>query len=279
MRLIFGLVLILGVGIAGLAAYMVQGQFTQLQLENRRLKTAQAPAIPTVEVLVAKDKLRFGQTLKPENVVKVAWPKNAVPEGAFTDTKVLFTEDGKLRSVVRALEPNEPLMAVKLTAPGEDAGITTRLSQGMRAFTVKVDASTGVSGFLRPGDRVDVYWSGSTRATGNITKLIETGMTLVAVDQNADPDRTTAVQIARNVTVEATPQQVAKLTQAQATGRLTLSLVGAEDQGTAQATEVDQQSLLGIEAAEVIELKPDPVCTVRTRRGSEVIETPIPCTN
>lgn len=279
MRIIFGLVLILGVGIAGMAAYMVQGQFAQLQLENRRLKNALAPAIPTVEVLVAKDELRFGQTLKPENVVKVAWPKNSVPQGAFTDPKVLFPEDGKLRSVVRALEPHEPLMAIKLTAPGEDAGITTRLTQGMRAFTVKVDASTGVSGFLRPGDRVDVYWSGSTHATGNITKLIETGMTLVAVDQNADPDRTTAVQIARNVTVEATPQQVAKLTQAQATGRLTLSLVGAEDQGTAQATEVDQQSLLGIQAAEVIEAKPDPVCTVRTRRGSEVIETPIPCTN
>ncbi|MBC7154927.1 MAG: Flp pilus assembly protein CpaB [Rhodobacteraceae bacterium] len=279
MRIIFGLVLILGLGIAGMAAYMVQGQFTQLQTENRRLRNAQAPAIPTVEVLVVKDKLRFGQILKRENVAKVAWPKNAVPEGAFTDPKVLFPEDGKLRSVLRALEPYEPLMQVKLTAPGEDAGITTRLTNGMRAFTIKVDASTGVSGFLRPGDRVDVYWSGATRATGNVTKLIDTGMTLVAVDQNADPDRTTQVQIARNVTVEATPQQVAKLTQAQATGRLTLSLVGAEDQGTAEAVDVDQQSLLGIQAAEVIEAQPEPVCTVRTRRGSEVVVTQIPCTN
>ena len=279
MRIIFGLVLVLGIGIAGMAAYMVQGQFTALQQENLRLKSAQAPAVPTTEVFVAKSPMRFGQVLKPENVAKVTWPEKAVPKGAFTDLAALFPEGGEPRTVLRALEPYEPLMAVKLTKPGEEAGITSQLKSGMRAFTVKVDATTGVSGFLRPGDRVDVYWSGSTRATGNVTKLIETALPLVAVDQNSDQDRATEVQIARTVTVEVTPQQVANLTQAQATGRLTLSLVGADDQIVAEAVNVDQQKLLGIKAEEVIEAKPEEVCTIRTRRGADVIETRIPCTN
>lgn len=279
MRIIFGLVLVLGIGIAGMAAYMVQGQFTALQRENLRLRSAQAPAVPTTEVYVAKTAMRFGQELKPENVAKVIWPEKAVPEGAFTDVAALFPENRQPRTVLRALEPYEPLMAVKLTEPGEEAGITSQIEPGMRAFTIKVDATTGVSGFLRPGDRVDVYWSGSTRATGNVTKLIETALNLVAVDQNSDPDRATQVQIARTVTVEVSPQQVANLTQAQATGRLTLSLVGADDQTVAQAADVDQQKLLGIKAEEVIEIKPEEVCTVRTRRGADVIETPIPCTN
>jgi pilus assembly protein CpaB len=279
MRIIFGLVLVLGIGIAGMAAYMVQGQFTALQQENLRLKSAQGPAVPTTEVFVAKTAMRFGQVLKPEHVAKVVWPAKAVPEGAFTDLAALFPENGQQRKVLRALEPREPLMAVKLTKPGEEAGITSQLQPGMRAFTVKVDVTTGVSGFLRPGDRVDVYWSGSTRATGNVTKLIETALPLVAVDQNSDPDRGTEVQVARTVTVEVTPQQVANLTQAQATGRLTLSLVGADDQVVAKAFDVDQQKLLGIVAEEVIEEKAPEVCTVRTRRGADVIETPIPCTN
>lgn len=279
MRIIFGLVLVLGIGIAGMAAYMVQGQFTRLQQENLRLKSAQAPAVPTTEVFVAKTDVRFGQVLKPEHVAKVTWPKSAVPKGAFTDMADLFPESGKSRSVLRALEPYEPLMASKLTKPGEEAGITSRLDAGMRAFTIKVDATTGVSGFLRPGDRVDVYWSGSTRATGNVTKLIETGLNLVAVDQNADPDQSIEVRVARTVTVEVSPQQVANLTQAQATGRLTLSLVGADDQIVAEAIEVDQQRLLGIKAEEVIQEKAPEVCTIRTRRGADVIETPIPCTN
>ena len=45
--------------------------------------------------------------------------------------------------------------------PGQDAGVSSRLSKGMRAFAIRVDVATGVSGFLRPGDRVDVYWSGT----------------------------------------------------------------------------------------------------------------------
>lgn len=279
MRIIFGLVLALGVGLAGFAAYMAQNYISEQQAALERAR-AQAPvALATTEVYVAAAPLRFGQVLRPDNVRKIAWPEGALPEGAFTDTATLFPEGGEVRTVLRTLEPGEPLMAVKLTEPGEDAGITSRLKSGLRAFTIKVDATSGVSGFLRPGDRVDVYWSGSTRATGNVTKLIETGLTLVAVDQSADMDRTTAVQVARTVTVEATPQQVASLTQAQSTGRLTLSLVGADDTTVAQASDVDLQTLLGIEAAEVVEVEREPVCTVRTRRGAEVVQIPIPCTN
>ncbi|MEM7521282.1 MAG: Flp pilus assembly protein CpaB, partial [Pseudomonadota bacterium] len=64
------------------------------------------------------------------------------------------------------------------------------------------------------------------------------------------------------------------------TGALTLSLVGAEDDTIASAIEVDQRSLLGIAREEVkAEVEKERVCTIRTRRGAEVVEIPIPCTN
>jgi len=74
---------------------------------------------------------------------------------------------------------------------------------------------------------------------------------------------------------------VADLAQAKLTVRLTLSLVGAEDDTVAGAIEVDQNQLLGIQEAQVqIEQKAEKqVCTIRTRRGAEVVEIPIPCTN
>jgi pilus assembly protein CpaB len=142
--------------------------------------------------------------------------------------------------------------------------------------------TSGVSGFLRPGDRVDVYWTGaggeSTALGREITKLIETNVKIIAVDQIADTDRTAPV-IARTVTVEATPQEVAALAQAQSSGRLSLSLVGAEDDSIADVVQVDQRSLLGIveEAPEVVEK--EEVCTTKVRRGAEVVEQVIPCTN
>ena len=58
----------------------------------------------------------------------------------------------------------------------------------MRAFTIRVDATSGVSGFLRPSDRVDVYWSGRSEI-GEVTQLIEAGVRIIAIDQSADEDR------------------------------------------------------------------------------------------
>lgn len=175
-------------------------------------------------------------------------------------------------------------MAVKVTEPGEDAGLTSRLQRGMRAYAIKVDVTSGVSGFLRPGDRVDVYWTGRVSGNldsdrGDITKLIETGVHLIAVDQTANGGLDEA-KIARTVTVAVTPGQVAALAQAQTTGILSLSLVGADDDTVAEAVQVDQRMLLGIEReAAAIQAEVEKVCTIRTRRGAEVVELPIPCTN
>ena len=109
----------------------------------------------------------------------------------------------------------------------------------------------------------------------------ETGVKLIAVDQSAYGDKT-ATTIARTVTVSAKPQQVAALAQAQSTGRLSLALVGSGDTSEVGPVEVDQMSLLGLEAPEeekIVEVEKEEVCTIRTRKGGEMIEIPIPCTN
>jgi pilus assembly protein CpaB len=74
---------------------------------------------------------------------------------------VFFEGETRPRAVLRSLEINEPILLKKVTEPGVDAGITANLTPGMRALAINVDVSTGVSGFLRPNDRVDVYWSGN----------------------------------------------------------------------------------------------------------------------
>jgi pilus assembly protein CpaB len=104
----------------------------------------------------------------------------------------------------------------------------------------------------------------------------------VAVDQTASNDSGLSAMVARTVTVEATPEEVARLAQAQATGRLALSLVGMNDTVTASTIEVDTQGLLGIEEQVVQEVAapaPERVCTIRTRKGADTVEVPIPCTN
>ena len=112
-----------------------------------------------------------------------------------------------------------------------------------------------------------------------MTKLISSNIRLIAIDQIADSG-SSSTKIARTVTVTASPEEVARLAQGQSTGRLSLSLVGATDTTMASAIEVDQNSLLGIEAIEQVAVQveeEEKVCTIRTRKGAEVVEIPIPC--
>ena len=280
MRMIFGLVLVLGIALAGFAVYMAQNYISATQSALDQERAARAEIGPLVDVFIVTKPFNYGDVLTEADVRLIPWPQSALPATAFTDKDVLFPAGGKPRVVLRQMEQFEPILAVKVTEPGEDAGITTRLGKGMRAFAISVDVSSGVSGFLRPGDSVDVYWTGSvSNSDGELTRLIETAVKLVAVDQSANNDVSTGTTIARTITVEVTPQQVARLAQAQATGRLALSLVGTGDKVAAEAVEVDSQNLLGIEPAQVTVVEQAKVCTVKTRKGAEVAEMAIPCTN
>lgn len=289
MRLVFGLVLLLGLGLAGFAVYMARTYIQAYQSALEEERGSRAPTFEIAQVYVAARKLEYGERVTPKDVRLIAYPAASLPADVFQTEAELFPQGANvLRTVTRVMEPNEALMAVKLTAPGENAGITTQLARGMRAFTIQVDSISGVSGFLRPGDRVDVYWTGNIGnggmrtegdSIGDVTKLIQPGIRLIAVDQSADSEREGA-SVARTVTVAVPPQQVAALAQAQSTGRLSLSLVGAQDDTVTQAIEVDQRQLLGLAMAPVAApTEKSEICTIRTRRGGEVFETPIPCTN
>ncbi len=284
MRVIFGLVLVLGVGLAGFAVYMARGYIDAQKAQLAAERALRAQIVPTTEVFVVKERLAYGDQLTAENVEAVKWPVKAVPEGAFTSLAELFPEgEPEFRTVLRTMEKGEAVMRVKVSGAGADAGVASRLGKGMRAFTINVDVASGVSGFLRPGDRVDVYWTGRSAAREGerrgreITRLIQSALQIIAVDQTADSDRSTPT-IARTITVKATPTQVAALAQAQATGKLSLSLVGTDDDTVSAAVEIDQNQLLGIrEEAPVPVAKAPRVCTIRTRRGAEIVETPVAC--
>ncbi|MBY5931862.1 Flp pilus assembly protein CpaB [Tateyamaria omphalii] len=285
MRMVFGLVLLAGIALAGGAVYMAKNYIGQYQTALAAERAQRDKIVPTIPVYVAERQLKYGEALTQKDVRTVDWPETALPEGAFTADNPLFP-DGvtEQRVVLRTMEKNEAILAVKVTEPGEEAGLTSRLERGMRAFAIRVDVASGVSGFLRPGDRVDVYWTGRVGkdlggARGEVTKLIQPAIKLIAIDQNAAGDLDGAT-IAQTVTVAVAPDQVAKLAQAQSTGRLSLSLVGAEDDTVAAAIEVDQRALLGIETKEVkVEVQEEKTCSIRTRRGAEVVQIPIPCTN
>ncbi len=276
MRIVFAFMLLVGVGLAGAAAYMVMQRFNQLDAELAQAKRNALPPIDLTQVAVAADDLEYGILLREENIRMVDWPTDAIPEGAFTTIESLLdSPTGQPRTIMRIMSKDEVILPRKVSDFGEGGGIRTELSPGMRAFTIRVDVSTGVSGFLQPGDRVDVYWTGNA-GRETITKLILQNALLIAIDQISDVDSLLPT-IARTVTLEISPQIVGELTQAQQTGRLTLSLRGITDIEETGPIEVDTRDITG--EPEIIEEVEEPKCYNRERKGTELIITEVPCTD
>lgn len=280
MRMMFGLVLIVGLALAGAAVYLARGYF---EGSENALAVAQSQLQeigPLQQVYVVKKAVNYGDPITADDVQPILWQQGALPDGTFTDIKALFPENGpKERYALRQIEKFEPILAAKVTDPGKSAGLMNQLGKGVQAFAIKVDATTGVAGMVHPGDHVDVFWTGNVPNTqGETTRLIESAVKIVAVDQSTDGDRSKN-GIASTVTVAAGRDEVARLVQAQATGRMSLSLVsGAEDAETG-LIEVDSKAMLGIQEQQVVEAPKEQVCTIKTRKGSDIVETPIPCTN
>lgn len=251
MRLIFALVLFIGLGLAGWAVYAVQGQFSQYQARLAIAEKNAQPPVDLVKIIVAAKALGFGETIELEDLREVDWPKNAVSENSFAAFDQLVGAEGmEPRYVLRSMEKDEVILKTRVTAFGQDAGVRSRLSPGMRAFTIRVDAASGVSGFVQPGDFVDIYWTGVS-PTGPITRLLLEGVSVIAIDQSSDDSQNSAV-VAGTVTVEVSPETVARLAQAQSTGRLALSLRGTGDAGTLDAAlEINQDDVTGFQTQEV----------------------------
>jgi pilus assembly protein CpaB len=169
-------------------------------------------------------------------------------------------------------------LSSRVTEPGEFAGLTAKLEPGMRAFAVKVGVASGVSSFVQPDDFIDIYWTGAfSGSDGEVTRLIESSIKIIAVDNSIGEGQSASGTVARTVTVAGTPEQVARLAQAQSTGRLSMSLVGDSNQVITEKVEVDNNSMLGIEEEEVVEVEAKKVCTVKQGLGAAAVEVEIDC--
>ncbi|NBO21436.1 MAG: Flp pilus assembly protein CpaB, partial [Rhodobacteraceae bacterium] len=119
MRAMFGLVLMLGVALAGFAVFMTRGYISQTETALAQERAFRAQIGPMVEVFVINKPLKFGAPITKDDVRTIFWPQNALPEAAFTDAKVLFPPDTTdTRYVLRDMVAFEPLLKDRVTEPG-----------------------------------------------------------------------------------------------------------------------------------------------------------------
>jgi pilus assembly protein CpaB len=198
----------------------------------------------TVPIVVASSALAFGTPITSENVRVVEWPAKAKPEGAFGDFAALAA-DGR-RVVISPFVRDEPIIASKVSAPNQQASLSTVIEQGKRAVTVAVDDVRGVAGFIFPGDFVDVVLTRTNSSAGpqDVAEVILQHVKVLAIDQTAG-DRQERPTVAKAVTVEVDPQQALKILLAANIGKLSLILRQSAEVAMAPETKVTDRDLLG----------------------------------
>ena len=209
----------LGVAVAlGLVAVLIANAFL-----NRSQK--QAYAAGTTKVAVAMVPLAYGSDITADKVRFVDYPNSSIPPGAFTNAAQLMPA-GKKRVALLPIAVNEPILSGKISAVGAGASIAALLPDGMRAATVRVNAVSGVAGFIQPNDSVDVLITrqvpDSNRDT-QVTDVLLQNVRVIAIDQKSK-NTSGAPDLAKTATLEVSPLDAQKLALGESVGTLSLVL-------------------------------------------------------
>lgn len=224
--------------IAGITAMFARSLMSQ----PTTAQASAAPVQPDNLILVAAKPLPRGTILDPESVAWKPWPNDAVNETYIKGGP--GQEKDVLGKVVRvSMLPGQPIPNPALVGPGERGFLAAVLAPGRRAVTVSVSDTSGVAGFVFPGDRVDLVLThqvgdGGDRASLKVSETVLKNVRVLAIDQDTN-DQENKPKVGRTVTLEVTPKLVEKISVMQLIGSVSLSLRSlAEEAPAASPTQV-----------------------------------------
>ena len=207
-------------------------------------QVALAPAtVETSTIVVAYRDLAFGESLQPEMLREIPWPKSSIPDGSYAKIADIM-QDGN-HVVLNSISPNEPVLKWKISGAGARASLSAIVTPGMRAVAIRTNDVVGVGGFVLPGDHVDVLYTrgNSGNDTGPTTDVLIQNVRVLAIDQIADQKKSDPL-VAKVATVEVSALDGQKIALAQTTGSLSLTLRSAGSVDQAPARRVVEQELV-----------------------------------
>ena len=203
-------------------------------LVNSYIKNVQEQATygqEPVEVLAARKDIQAGEELSDDMVERIQIARK------FKDRVESAVQTGDLKGYLgKRLSESVPAgqMLQRLHFRQGDASFAELdLEPGQRAVTLAVDAVTGQSTMLRPGDYVDVYGyfevqEEDRQAPRQLAALLTHKMLVLAIDNITDAGGR-YVRNYRTVTLRVEPSQVAKLILAANRGTLHMISMSEEE--------------------------------------------------
>ena len=176
-----------------------------------------APPLP-VGYFVAAHPLPRGTLVRDEDFTVRSVPSDSVPAGATLDTPDART--GLRGSLVRNfVDTGSPVTSKDILRPRERGFLASVLAPDSRAISINVDAASGVSGLIWPGDYVDVVLTQESTTAGEkknpdhqhgtMSETVAHNVRIVAIDQEivqgGSAGNATAGRVARTVSLQLAP--------------------------------------------------------------------------
>jgi pilus assembly protein CpaB len=247
LRLSIITVLLLAMAALGLIAYNMNLPKPVVQV------TENTPAPLTIGYFVAARPLPRGTLAREEDFAVRSVPSDSVPTGAILDTP--DARIGLRGSLVRKfLDTGSPVTSQDVLRPRDRGFLASVLAPDSRAISIKVDAESGVSGLVWPGDYVDVvltqvnepekkeigntadntHGAANAPASRALSETILHNVPIIAIDQEivqgGPANNATAGKLVQTVSLQLAPEQVKKITVAGELGKLSLAVRAAVDQ-------------------------------------------------
>lgn len=244
--------------------------------------TVQTVNVPTVAVMVALKDIDYGTKITPDLVKIVQWPASSLPKGAISQASDMFEGPNAPRIALRSMAANEIFLQGKVSGFGERPIMSRKVSEGMRAFSVRINDVSGVAGFILPGDRVDVMLTRRARNSDTnelATEYLLQNVVVLGVNQDFSDNREEP-QVAKSATLEVSPEDAQKLALATQVGTISLSLrnyATTEDEQTKRiaAGDLGEKIAAPAPAPKKVAPKPAPAPVdtsvyVKVRKGTDV---------
>lgn len=239
------------------------------------------PQVATTKVvLVAAQTIDGGSLLTSETIAPMEIPSDQVLKEYNLDTPdVRRSLMGAM--VKRKLSMGEAIRNDDLMRPSDHGFMAAVLSPGTRGVTISVDAASGSSGLIWPGDRVDLILTQTSNNTAApigrrvSAQTVLANVRVVAVDAQLIASQAKGGTQDRSVTLEVDEEQAQRVAVAMRLGRLSVSVRAASaTAGTVTKTGSKRDATFASDVLPELDEKPEaPVNTKAV--APPVVETPM----
>ncbi len=179
---------------------------------------AAVPETPMVDIVVASADVNFLAKIKDDKFKLEKWPLDRLPQGAVKSMKEV---EGKFTN--QRMYAGEPLLEGKVMNSSDSVAL--KIPEGYKVF----DLPIGSSGYIKPGDRVDVFGyfeKSSTISTTRSIRVMENVTVLMVDGVSVRDSEDSSKGSAKTVQLLIKASQYEALTTAANLGKMRLALRG-----------------------------------------------------